>query len=146
MAIIDQIKADRTASIKAGDKLTKAALTILLGEIQRKQSSPSEIPSDDDVLAVVKKLIKDINTTIQNRSDLDLDISEQEAERAIYSKFQPQQMSDAEIEAAVVNAIASTGAGTMKEMGKVMGFLSKNHKGLFDGAKAKDIVLSKLQG
>lgn len=145
MALIDRIKADRLAATKNKNKETKATLTLLLGEIQRFQSSPSEIPTDEEVLARIKSMCKSIDFTIANRVALGLPVNTEIQEKTIITSYQPALMSTKELSSKIDEAIHSTGALSPKQMGLVMGFLSKNYKGLYDGAHAKDIVLSKLK-
>ena len=75
-----------------------------------------------------------------------LDQAEQIAEKSIYEKYQPAQFTEEELISKIEAGIIYTGATTVKQMGAVMGYLSKNHKGLFDGNKAKDLVIQKLKG
>ena len=78
-----------------------------------------------------------------NRPEL---AQQEEEEIAIIESFLPKQMSDNEIEEAVRAAIAETGAGGMKDMGKVMGVLRERHAGVIDLARAGAVVRRLLPG
>jgi len=75
------------------------------------------------------------------------ELARQEAEEiTIIEGFLPQQLSDAELEAAVKAAIAATGAATAKDMGRVMASLREKHAGQMDFAKASGAAKKLLQG
>jgi uncharacterized protein len=102
--------------------------------------------SDADLLPVLQKMIK------QRQESRDLyekggrpELAQQEAEEIeIITAYLPQQMSDAEMTAAIDAAIAETGAASMKDMGKVVGLLRSKHAGQMDFGKASGLVKSKL--
>jgi uncharacterized protein YqeY len=94
--------------------------------------------SDEDILAVLQKMTKSRKESqeIYEKAGR-LDLSAQEAEEiSIINSFLPQQLSDAEVEAAIAAAIAETGASSVKEMGKVVGALKAQYAGRIDFAKA----------
>ena len=102
--------------------------------------------SETEEVKLVQKLVKQRKDSAaifldQGRSDL----AEPElAQVAVIEQFLPAQLDDAEIEKAVVAAIATTGAEGMKDMGKVMGVVSKQLAGQADGKTISTIVKSKL--
>jgi uncharacterized protein YqeY len=91
--------------------------------------------TDDEVLGVIVKAVKTRKESVDaytaaNRPDL---AEGENAEIAILSTYMPEQMSDADVDALVAEAISATGAASAKEMGKVMGWLGPKTKGRVDG-------------
>jgi uncharacterized protein YqeY len=91
--------------------------------------------TDDEVLGVIVKAVKTRKESVDayiaaNRADL---AEGESAEIAILSTYMPEQMSDADVDALVAEAISATGAASAKEMGKVMGWLGPKTKGRVDG-------------
>jgi len=105
----------------------------------------SEIPETVE-LKLLQKLVKQRRDTAkiyreQNRADL---AEEEEYQAAIIEKYLPEQMSEDEIKAVVEKAIAETGASTMKDMGRVMGLVSKQLAGKADNKTVAALVRQKL--
>ncbi len=103
---------------------------------------------DAEVLSVQQKMIKQRQESVElykkgNRADL---VKQEEEEIAIISGYLPKQMSEAEMTAAIEAAIKKTGAGGMKDMGRVIGALRGKYAGQMDFGKASALVKSKLQG
>ncbi len=103
---------------------------------------------DAEVLSVLQKMIKQRQESVElykkgNRADL---VKQEEEEIAIISGYLPKQMSEAEMTAAIEAAIKKTGAGGMKDMGRVIGALRGKYAGQMDFGKASALVKSKLQG
>jgi uncharacterized protein YqeY len=104
--------------------------------------------SDADLLPVLQKMIK------QRQESKELyekggrpELARQEAEEiAVISAYLPQQMSDAEIGAAIEAVIAETGAAGIKDMGKVIGALKAKFAGRMDFGKASGLVKGRLTG
>jgi len=103
---------------------------------------------DDELLGLLQKMVKQRHESIDlyekgGRSEL----AQQEREEiAIIAAYLPKQMSEDEVEAAVAQAIQETGAGGMKDMGKVIGALKGKYAGRMDFAKASALVKSALSG
>jgi hypothetical protein len=105
----------------------------------------AEIPETVE-LKLLQKLVKQRRDTAkiyreQNRADL---AEEEEYQAAIIEKYLPEQMSEEEIQAVVDKVIADTGASSMKEMGKVMGIVSKQLAGKADNKTIAMLVKKKL--
>jgi uncharacterized protein YqeY len=77
------------------------------------------------------------------RSDL---VAKETAERDLLSVYAPEQLSEAEVDALIEEAIATTGATGLKEMGRVMGAVMAEAKGAVDGAAVQAKVRSRLEG
>ena len=144
MELFEKVSKDIVAAMKAKDKVTLEALrNIKKVFIEAKTASGANDSLDDAVaLKILQKLAKQGHDsadlyTQQNRPDL------AEAEMAqvrVIESYLPKAMSNEEIEAAVKEIIAQTGASSIKEMGKVMGVASKQLAGKADGKAISDVV------
>jgi len=105
-----------------------------------------ETVSDDDILALLQKMIKSRQESLDifeknNRPDL---ADKERGEIAVISAYLPQQFSQAEVAAAVEDAIKETGAASIKDMGKVVAALKAKYTGRMDFAKASAAVKAAL--
>ena len=148
MSLQDDIMTAMKAAMKEKDQTALAALRAVKSEIllaQTETGSKEEITEEQEI-KILSKLVKQRKDSAaiyseQNRNDL----SEPElAQAEIISKFLPKQLSESEIEAAVVEAISKTGAEGMKDMGKVMGIVNQQLAGKADGKTISMIVKAKL--
>jgi len=103
---------------------------------------------DDEILNLLQNLIKSRRESVElykqgSRQDL---VDKEEAEIAVIEQFLPKQMSEEETEAAVRELVASLGASSVKDMGKVMGALKSKYAGQLDITKASVIVKQVLAG
>ena len=104
--------------------------------------------SDEDILGVLQKMIKQRQESVElyvkgNREEL---ANQEREEIAIITAYLPKQMSDDEVKAAIAAAIKETGAGGMKDMGKVIGVLRGKYAGQMDFGKASGLVKAALAG
>lgn len=144
MALFEQISKDIMAAMKAHDKVRLEALrNIKKNFIEAKTAAGAndELP-DDKALKILAKMSKQGRETAalfreKNRVDL---AEEEEAQAKVIEEYLPKQLSDAEIETEVKAAIAATGASSMRDMGKVMGIVTKKLAGQADGKRVSEIV------
>lgn len=142
----ERLTAEMKEAMKAGDKrklgtvrLIQAALKDKDIELRGGGKGPA---SEDEILALLQKMIKQRHESVAmyeqgGRSEL----AEQEREEAhIIQSFLPQQMPEDEVRAAIVAAIAETGAASMKDMGKVVGALRAKYAGRMDFGRASGLV------
>ena len=144
MELFEKVSKDIVAAMKAKDKVTLEALRNIKKVFIEAKTAPGANDSLDDAVAlkILQKLAKQGHDsadlyTQQNRPDL------AEAEMAqvrVIESYLPKAMSNEEIEAAVKEIIAQTGASSIKEMGKVMGVASKQLAGKADGKAISDVV------
>lgn len=144
MALFDQVSKDIIAAMKAKDKVRLEALRNIKKVFIEAKTAPGANDTLDDAAAMklLQKLAKQGQDsaalyTQQSRPDL------AEAEMAqvkVIEEYLPQPMTAEEIEAAVKDIIAQTGAQTIKEMGKVMGVASKQLAGKADGKAISEAV------
>ena len=148
----DQFTDQLKAAMRAGDAPRVSTLRMINAklkdtDIAARPKGVSQVP-DDEILGMLRGMVKSRRESVTlykqgNRPEL---AAKEEAEIAVIESFLPQQMDDAATDAAVAAAIAETGAGSMKDMGKVMGALKAKHGGGIDMAKVGPIVRAKLGG
>lgn len=144
MELFEKVSKDIVAAMKAKDKVTLEALRNIKKVFIEAKTAPGANDTLDDAAAlkILQKLAKQGHDSAdlysqQNRPDL------AEAEMAqvkVIESYLPKAMSAEEIEAAVKEIIAQTGATSIKEMGKVMGVASKQLAGKADGKTISDVV------
>jgi uncharacterized protein YqeY len=133
-------------AMKAQDKPALKAIRMILGAIKQKEIDERIELDDNQVMAVIQKMVKQRKDSISQFSDAgrtDL-VEVEEAELLIINKYMPKQLSQDEIEAAVVKAISDTGADSMKDMGKLMGILKGQLDGKADMGQVSQLIKSKL--
>ncbi len=142
-----QIREQMTTAMKAGDKLTVGSLRMLTAAIQFKEKEVLHELSDDEVREVAGKEVKKRGESIEafegaGRTELAV---KEKAERDVIIPFAPDTLPDEKLDALVEEAIAATGATSMKEMGKVMGMVMGKTKGFqVDGTVVQGKVRAKL--
>lgn len=134
MSIKDQIKEDMKAAMKAGEKDKLGVIRMVSAAIKQIEVDERKELNDAEVLAVLDKMAKQRRESIKQfreggREDL---AAVEEAEITVLQTWLPEQLSDAEIDALVAEAISATGAEGMKDMGKVMGMLKPKLQGRAD--------------
>ena len=137
---------DMKLAMKAQDKPALKAIRMILGAIKQKEIDERIELDDNQVMAVIQKMVKQRKDSISQFSDAgrtDL-VEVEEAELLIINNYMPTQLSDDEIEAAVVKAISDTGADSMKDMGKLMGILKGQLDGKADIGQVSQLIKSKL--
>jgi uncharacterized protein YqeY len=135
MSLRDQLKADVSAAMRSGETLRRDTLRMALSALALVEKDLKRDATDDEVLGVIVKAVKTRRESVDaytaaNRPDL---AEGENAEIAILSTYMPEQLSDADVDALVAEAISATGAASAKEMGKVMGWLGPKTKGRVDG-------------
>ena len=144
MELFEKVSKDIVAAMKAKDKVTLEALRNIKKVFIEAKTAPGANDTLDDAAAlkILQKLAKQGHDSAdlysqQNRPDL----AEAEiAQVKVIESYLPKAMSAEEIEAAVKEIIAQTGATSIKEMGKVMGLASKQLAGKADGKAISDVV------
>jgi uncharacterized protein len=122
-------------ALRSGDKVRLGALRMLSAGITNREKELRHELSDDEVRDVaareVKRRVESIEAFAKGgRQDL---VDKETAERDVLAAYAPERLSEAEVDALVEEAIAETGATSMREMGKVMGAVMARGKGRVDG-------------
>jgi uncharacterized protein len=149
VAIVDDVTTQMKAAMraKAADDL-RALRGIRAAFIDEMKKDGRDSLSDDAAVTTLRRLAKQRKDSLQTYTDAGRqDLADVEAaELAIIDTFLPQLADATQTQAWVDEAVAQTGATSMRDMGKVMGALMKAHRGDIDGGVAKKLVQAALQG
>jgi hypothetical protein len=134
MTLKARITEDMKTAMRSGEKDRLSCIRMLQAGIQQREVDERITLDDAQVLAVIDKMIKQRRESVTqfeagHRADL---VAKESAEIAWLTQYLPAQLGDAELEALIREAIAATGAASMKEMGKVMGWLKPKVQGRTD--------------
>lgn len=146
MSFTEKISADIKAAMLAKDKETLAALRDIKSKLLLEATSGNGEVSDDSAIKIILKLHKQRMETYelyvaQNREDLAKD---ELFQAKVMENYLPKMMSEEEVRAEVIATIASTGASSTQEIGKVMGVLSSKLAGKADGKLISTIAKEEL--
>jgi uncharacterized protein YqeY len=140
-------------AMRARDQAALGTIRLILAklkdtDIASRTEASREGVADDKILSLLQGMIKQRNESIVlyekgNRTDL---ADKEKAEIVVIERFLPQQMDEAAVEAAVKDAVASSGAKSIKDMGGVMAALKTKYAGQMDFAKASAVVKKTLAG
>ena len=145
-ALKTRINDDVKTAMRSKDKERLGALRLLTAAIKQIEVDERIELNDDQVIAVIEKMLKQRKDSIEQfekagRTELaEIEIKEV----SILKEFMPEQMSDADIDALIDEAITSTGAEAMKDMGKVMGILKPQLAGKADMGAVSGKIKAKL--
>jgi len=139
---------DMKQAMRAGDKPRLSTVRMALAAIKQREVDDRAELDDTQVLGVLEKMIKQRRESAAlyrdgNRADL---ADKEEAEVALLSTYLPEQLTDEEIDALIADAIASTGAEGIRDMGKVMGKLKAAAQGRADMGELGTRVKARLAG
>jgi uncharacterized protein YqeY len=140
------VHAEMTAALKAGDKVRLGALRLLSAAITNREKELRHELSDEEVREVAGKEVKKRAESIEAFEAAGrLELAEKErAEREVLAPYAPEQLDEAAVDALVDEAIAATGASSVREMGKVMGLVMGKARGSVDGAIVQRKVRERL--
>lgn len=152
MALKERITDDMKAAMKGGEKERLATIRLILAAIKQREVDDTEkngartALDDAGVLTVLEKMVKQRKESITEftkagREDL---IAKENSELTVLKGYLPEQMSDAEIDALIASAIASTGAASIKDMGKVMAVVKAQAQGRADMSAVSARIKQKL--
>lgn len=140
MSLIDTLRADQLAARKAKNDIARSLLTTLLGESTTAAKNKGiEQPTDDDIIAIVRKFLKG-NAEVQQHLTDEVDMAVAKTEEALLLAYLPKQLSAEELRASIVAAIDSGSTN----VGSIMALLKANHAGLYDGKLASAIIKEEL--
>jgi uncharacterized protein len=139
---------DMKAAMRAGEKERLGAIRMITSAIKQREVDERITLDDAQVLSVLEKMIKQRKESLVQfqagkRPDL---VAKESAEIALLQGYMPAQLADGEIDALISDAIAATGATSIKEMGKVMGIIKAKAQGRADLAAVGAKIKAKLGG
>jgi len=143
-----RITEDMKAAMRAKDTARLGAIRLLQAAIKQREVDERIELDDAQVVAAIEKMLKQRRDSIsQYEAAKRQDLADAEKfEVAVLQAYMPAQLSEAEIEAEVVKAIAASGAASAKDMGKVMGLLKSALAGRADMGKVSGLIKAKLGG
>ncbi|HEY7811124.1 MAG TPA: GatB/YqeY domain-containing protein [Allosphingosinicella sp.] len=148
--IRDDLKAAMITAMKSGDKARTAAIRLIQSAVKNRdiELRTASAPADDDamVVEVLQKMIKQRRESIAmyeagGRQEL---ADQEKAEVAVIESFLPRQMSEDEAKAAIEAIVTELGAGSVKDMGRVMAAVKERHASEIDMSKASGLVKARL--
>ncbi len=143
----DMKQALRLAGKDPAERLRLSTLRLLLSEIKNAEIAKHEALSDDEVLTIVQRQVKRRNESIEQyekggRQDL---VDKETKEKRFLEAYLPEQLSEEEIRAIVVEAVEQTGAASPRDTGRVMGVVMPKVKGKADGKLVSQAVQEVLE-
>src|SRR5438477_7486597 len=147
-ALKDRITEEMKNAMRAGEKERLATIRLILSAIKQREVDERIQLDDANVLSVIEKMVKQRKESIAQfeaggRADL---VAKEQAEMAVLQTYLPAQMSEAEIDALIAEAVASTGAASIKDMGKVMAAVKAKAQGRADMGAVSARIKQKLSG
>ena len=148
MTLKERINEDMKTAMRSGEKDRLAVIRLLQAAIKQREVDERITLDDTQVTSVLEKMIKQRKESVVafekgNRADL---VAKENAEITVLQVYLPAQLSDAELDALIAEAIASTGAASIKDMGKVMGVVKSKAAGKADMGAVGARIKAKLGG
>jgi uncharacterized protein len=146
MSLKQQITEDMKSAMRAKETARLGAIRLLLAAMKQREVDERIELTDADVVAIIEKMLKQRRDSISqykaaNRQDL---VDVEEFEVTVLQAYMPQQLSEAEVIAAIADAIAATGAAGPQDMGKVMGVVKPKLAGRADMGKVSGLIKAQL--
>ena len=146
MALREQLNEDIKSAMKAREQDRLGALRLLLSAVKQREVDERITLDDAAVVSVIEKMMKQRRDSIEQyekaqRQDL---ADKEKYEMSVLQGYLPQGLSPGEVEAIVAEALASSGAKTAADMGKVMAIVKPKVAGRADMGKVSALVKSKL--
>ncbi len=146
-ALLARLQDEIKQAMRAGDKRRLGVLRLVSAAVKQREVDERVTLNDDDVIALLSKQVKQRQESIAQYDAAGRDdLSEQERyEITVLKEFLPQPLDDAEIDRLIDNAIAETGAESMRDMGKIMGLLRPAMQGRADMSAVSGRIKTRLQ-
>jgi uncharacterized protein YqeY len=148
MSLKDRVTEDMKAAMRAKDSERLGTIRMITAAIKQREVDERISLDDTQVLAVIEKMIKTRKESIVQfksggRDDL---VARESREVELLQGYLPSQLSEGEVDALIAEAIAQSGATSIKEMGKAMALLKQKAQGRTDMAAASAKLKAKLSG
>jgi hypothetical protein len=148
MALREQLNEDMKSAMKARETEKLGAIRLLLSAVKQREVDERITLDDAGVIAVIEKMLKQRKDSISQfekaaRQDL---ADKEKFEMGVLEAYMPKQLSDAEVDAIVAQAVAESGAKSPADMGKVMAIVKPKLAGKADMGKVSGLVKGKLAG
>ena len=148
MTLKERITEDMKAAMRAAEKERLSTIRMLQAAIKQREVDERITLDDSQVIAVLEKMVKQRKESIVQfeqggRTDL---ADKEKSEIVLLQAYLPTQLADAEVDALIKDAIASTGAASVKDMGKVMGVVKGKAAGRADMGAVSARIKAALGG
>ena len=148
MALKERIQEDMKSAMRSGEKERLATIRLILSAIKQREVDERIVLDDSQVLSAIEKMVKQRKESIVQfeaggRADL---VAKETAEMALLQVYLPEPLSAAELAVLIDAAVASTGATTIKDMGKVMAEVKTAAAGRADMAAVGTLIKARLSG
>ena len=142
MSLTEQLQADMKTAMRDGDAHRRDTLRMALAAVQNAAKDKRADLTDEEALAVLTRQVKTRRESIKAYADAGRDdlAAKEQAEIDVLQPYLPEQLGEAEVRALVDEAVASTGASSPKDMGRVMSALMPKVKGRADGKLVSSLV------
>lgn len=142
MSLLEQLREDLKAAMRARDDHRKSALRMVLTEVQLAEVERSEPLRDEDVVILIRKEVKRREEAVEMMREAGRDelVDDEVRELTILQAYLPKMMTEAEITKLVEAVIEDVGAESMRDMGAVMGAVMPRVKGRADGRTVNQVV------
>jgi uncharacterized protein YqeY len=146
MSIADRIKDDMKVAMRERDKDRLTTIRLIMAAMKQQEVDTRKELTEADVLAILDKMVKQRKDSIEqyNKAGRDELAAKEQAEIEVIQVYLPQQLTEEEILELVADAISTTGAESMRDMGKVMGILKPKLQGRADMGQVSGLIKSKL--
>ena len=141
-ALTETIRGDMTEAMKSQEKERLSTLRMLQSALKNEQINVGHELSDEEAMTVIRKAVKQRQDSIEQYTSAGrTELAEKErSEMELLRTYLPPELSESELEAGIREIIASTGAASKKDMGKVMKEATARFKGRADGKKVQETV------
>jgi uncharacterized protein YqeY len=148
MSLKERITEDMKAAMRAGEKERLGCIRMITAAIKQREVDERITLDDAQVLSVLEKMIKQRKESLVQfqaggRADL---VAKESAEVALITGYLPAQLSAAELDSLIGEAMSATGAQSVKDMGKVMGLVKQKAQGRADMGAVGAKIKAKLSG
>ena len=140
--LTDKVRADMTEAMKAQEKERLSTLRMLQTALKNEQIHVGHELSDEEAMSVIRKAMKQRQDSIEQFTNAGrTEMADKErTEMELLKTYLPPELTEEEVEAGIREIVASTGAQSKKDMGKVMKEATARFKGRVDGKKVQEIV------
>lgn len=146
--LTDRIKEDMKAAMKGGDKARLGVIRLILAAIKQVEVDERIVLDNERVIQVLDKMLKQRRESIRQYAEAGRDdlVAIEEAEIPVIQDFLPQPLTETEIDSMVKDAVAESGAESVKDMGKVMALLKAKMQGRADMSVVSNKIKTALTG
>jgi uncharacterized protein YqeY len=141
-----QITDDMKSAMRSKDSARLGTIRLLLAAIKQKEVDERIDTVDTDIVAIIDKMLKQRRDSIEafNKADRKDLVEKEEFELKVLQDYMPQQLTEKEVEKEIIDAIESTGANSMKDMGRIMNILKPKLAGKTNMADVSQKIKIKL--